>query len=593
MLHFSKAKIWMIAAVCALGVLFSLPNFISPGTLPSWVPQHRINLGLDLQGGSYLLLEVDMDTVIRERLEGALDTTRTALRTANIRYTDLAVRDRAVTFTLNDASQSEAARAALGDLLGASVSQTQRDFSFSNDGPRVQVALTERGITDRAARAVEQSIEIVRRRIDETGVNEPVIARQGSNRILVQLPGVTDPDRIKRLLGQTAKMTFHLLGDETAARGSAAPPGTQWLPSIDPASRGQQYLVRKKIEVDGASLLDARPGADQRNGTWVVNFEFDSAGARRFAEITKANVGRPFAIVLDGKVISAPVIREPITGGRGQISGNFTTQSANDLAVLLRAGALPAPLTIVEERTIGPDLGADSIRAGILACLVGFVLVVSYMIISYGLFGVYANIALIFNLFLTIAALSLLNATLTLPGIAGLLLTLGMSVDANILINERIREESRKGRSAFAAMEAGFTRAFATIVDANLTTLIKMVLLYAVGTGTIRGFAVTISLGIITSMFTATIVTRLLMVTWLKKHRPKVLSVTTGFRLAPDDTKIRFMRGKRLGLIFSVLLSLASIGLFIKPGLNYGVDFAGGIVMEIRTPDAAELPRTA
>src|SRR3954471_11689155 len=590
MLHFSKAKIWMIAAVCALGVLFSLPNFISPGTLPSWVPQHRINLGLDLQGGSYLLLEVDMDTVIRERLEGALDTTRTALRTANIRYTDLAVRDRAVTFTLNDASQSEAARAALGDLLGANVNQTQRDFSFSNDGPRVQVALTERGITDRAARAVEQSIEIVRRRIDETGVNEPVIARQGSNRILVQLPGVTDPDRIKRLLGQTAKMTFHLLGDETVARGSAAPPGTQRLPSIDPASRGQQYLVRKKIEVDGASLLDARPGADQHSGTWVVNFEFDSAGARRFAEITKQNVGRPFAIVLDGKVISAPVIREPITGGRGQISGNFTTQSANDLAVLLRAGALPAPLTIVEERTIGPDLGADSIRAGIIACLVGFVLVVSYMIMSYGLFGVYANIALIFNLFLTVAALSLLNATLTLPGIAGILLTLGMSVDANILINERIREESRKGRSAFAAMEAGFTRAFATIIDANLTTLIKMLLLYAVGTGTIRGFAVTISLGIITSMFTATVVTRLLMVTWLKKHRPKVLSVTTGFRLAPDDTKIRFMRGKRLGLIFSVLLSLASIGLFIKPGLNYGVDFAGGIVIEIRTPEAADFP---
>jgi SecD/SecF fusion protein len=590
MLHFSKAKIWMIAAVCALGVLFSLPNFISPGTLPSWVPQHRINLGLDLQGGSYLLLEVDMDTVIRERLEGALDTTRTALRTANIRYTDLAIHDRAVTFTLNDASQSEAARAALGDLLGASVSQTQRDFSFSNDGPRVQVALTERGISDRAARAVEQSIEIVRRRIDETGVNEPVIARQGSNRILVQLPGVTDPDRVKRLLGQTAKMTFHLLGDETAARGTAAPPGTQWLPSIDPASRGQQYLVRKKIEVDGASLLDARPGSDQQSGTWVVNFEFDSAGARRFADITKANVGRPFAIVLDGKVISAPVIREPITGGRGQISGNFTTQSANDLAVLLRAGALPAPLTIVEERTIGPDLGADSIRAGIIACLVGFVLVVSYMIMSYGLFGLYANIALIFNLFLTVAALSLLNATLTLPGIAGLLLTLGMSVDANILINERIREESRKGRSAFAAMEAGFTRAFATIVDANLTTLIKMLLLYAVGTGTIRGFAVTISLGIITSMFTATVVTRLLMVTWLKKNRPKVLSVTTGFRLAPDDTKIRFMRGKRLGLIFSVLLSLASIGLFIKPGLNYGVDFAGGIVMEVRTPEPADFP---
>jgi SecD/SecF fusion protein len=590
MLHFSKAKIWMIAAVCALGVLFTLPNFIPQGVLPNWLGQHRVNLGLDLQGGSYLLLEVDMDSVVRERLESALDNVRTGLRTANIRYTDLTVRDRAVTFTLPDPGQSEAARAALGDLLGTGVSQTQRDFAFSSDNGRVRLEFTDAAVSDRASRAVEQSIEIVRRRIDETGVNEPVIARQGSNRILVQLPGVSDPDRVKRLLGQTAKMTFHLLGDQTVAPGGAAPPGTQWLPSVDPASRGQQYLVRRKIEVDGASLLDARPGQDQRSGTWVVNFEFDGPGARRFGEITRQNVGRPFAIVLDGKVISAPVIREPITGGRGQISGNFTTQSANDLAVLLRAGALPAPLTIIEERTIGPDLGADSIRAGVIACIVGFVLVVSYMIMSYGLFGVFANVALIFNLFLTVACLSVLQATLTLPGIAGILLTLGMSVDANILINERIREESRRGRSAFAAMETGFTRAFATIVDSNLTTLIKMVLLYAVGTGTIRGFAVTISLGIITSMFTATVVARLQMVTWLKRVRPKVLSVTTGFRLAPDDTKIHFMRGKRIGLIVSVLLSLVSIGLFFKPGLNYGVDFAGGIVIEIRTEQPADFP---
>ncbi len=532
MLHFSRFKTTLILLVCGLGVVFTLPNFIDRSAVPSWLPHKTVHLGLDLQGGSYLLLEVDMDAVVRERLENAVDTVRTNLRRAGIAYTDLAVQDRAVRFRLTDPGRSGNLRGLLADLVtpaGATLGgATQPDFALEAGSDGVQtLVLTETALRSKADRAIEQSIEIVRRRIDETGVNEPVIARQGSNRILVQLPGVSDPARIKRLLGTTAKMTFHLLSDQQVAPGRATPPGTDWLPSADPSRRGstERFLVRKRVEVDGANLVDARPSYSNQTGEWVVSFEFDGIGARRFGDVTKANVGRPFAIVLDGKVLSAPVIREPITGGSGQISGSFTAQSANDLAVLLRAGALPAPLTIVEERTIGPDLGADAIKAGFYSVLVGFVLVIVYMMMTYGLFGLFANIALIVNLLLTVAMLSMLEATLTLPGIAGILLMLGMAVDANILINERIREETRKGRTPIAAIETGFSRAFNTIVDANLTTLIKMALLFALGTGAVRGFAVTISLGILTSMFTATVLVRLMISAWYRRTRPKTLPV--------------------------------------------------------------------
>ncbi|MGQ9369244.1 protein translocase subunit SecD [Azospirillum sp. ST 5-10] len=593
MMHFSKLKAWTTILVCALGVILTIPNLLPPGALPAWMPHHHVNLGLDLQGGSSLLLEVDSDAVARERLAAAEESVRTALRAAAVGYAGLAAGDGAVTFRLTDPAVAGRLRELLGDLLAPASAGPGGEAEFSLDAAddgSVRLRLSEAALESRRTRAVEQSIEIVRRRIDETGVNEPVIARQGADRILVQLPGVADPSRIKSLLGQTAKMTFRLVGDGTVRPGAAAPAGTEWLPSADPALGGQRMLVRKRVEVDGASLTDARPSLDPRSGSWVVDFAFDAAGTRRFAQVTGDNVGRPFAIVLDGRVISAPVIREPITGGKGQISGRFSAQSANELAVLLRAGALPAPLTIVEERTVGPDLGADAIRAGLLSCLVGFALVVGYMTVRYGRFGVFANVALVFNLFLTVAALSLLEATLTLPGIAGLLLTLGMSVDANILINERIREETRRGRSPFAAMEAGFSRAFSTITDANLTTLIKMALLYVIGTGTVRGFAVTISLGILTSMFTATVVTRLMMVTWLRRTRPAALPTGARLRLLPQETRIPFMRGRRLGLLLSVVLSLASVGLFVSPGLNYGIDFAGGIAVEVRTDGPADFP---
>jgi preprotein translocase subunit SecD len=533
MLYFSRWKIYTIIGVCVAGILFTLPNFFSrevTGSLPDWLPHRQIHLGLDLRGGSYLLLEVDMGAVVKERLGNLQDAVRTQFRTADIGYVNLTNDDHAVTFTLRDLKDRDEALRLLGTLsspVAGGLPELQIDIGSDGNGT---IAITDVALHDKAARAVEQSIEIIRRRIDETGVNEPTIARQGEQRILVQLPGIDDPDRIKRLLGQTAKLTFRLLGSDTDAASGRAPPGFELLPSADVDRRGAvsgpaRYLVRKRIEVDGGNLVDARSGPNSQSGEWVVNFEFDSVGSRRFADVTKNNVGRPFAIVLDNKVISAPVIREPILGGRGQISGHFTAQSANDLSVLLRAGALPAPLTVIEERTVGPDLGADAIRAGMYSIMVGFVLVVSYMALAYGLFGLMANVALVFNLILTLGVLSLLQATLTLPGLAGILLTLGMSVDANILINERIREETRKGKSPFAAMEAGFRRAFATIVDANLTTLIKMLLLFALGSGPVKGFAVTISFGIIASMFTATVLARLMMVSWLRWRRPAVLPV--------------------------------------------------------------------
>jgi SecD/SecF fusion protein len=570
MFRFSRIKSAAIWAVCALGVLMSLPNFMPPGVLPGGLP--RFNLGLDLQGGAYLLLEVDAEAMVKERLDATIDAVRPALRQANIGYRDLAVSGRSVMVTVPDAAQRDAARGALQPLLSG-LEPGHRDFTLEEDGTRLRLTLGEEAVQRATTRAADQSVEIVRRRIDETGVNEPVVARQGADRIPVQLPGLQDPGRIKRLLGQTAKMTFHLVAETAGA------PGTRALPSTDGYGK---VTIRQKIELDGARLRDAQASLNQTTNEWVVQFSFDPAGAKRFAEITRSNVGRPFAIVLDDKVISSPVIREPITGGQGQISGSFSAQSANDLAVLLRAGALPAPLTVMEERTVGPDLGADAIRGGLIACAVGFALVVGYMAVSYGLFGVFANIALFFNLALTLAALSALQATLTLPGIAGLLLTLGLSVDANILINERIREERRKGVSPQAAMDTGFRRAFATITDSNLTTLIKMALLYFVGTGTVKGFAVTISLGILTSMFTATVVARWMTVAWFRRRRPAVLPVENRPRLVPDGTRIPFMRGRNLGLIASLLISLASVGLFVYPGLNYGVDFAGGTVIEAR-----------
>ena len=415
-----------------------------------------------------------------------------------------------------------------------------------------------------------------------------MVARRGHDRILVELPGVSDPDRIKRLLGSTAKMTFRLV----APPGSEPGAETELLPYAESGRAAERLSVFRKVEVDGANLTNASAGQDSRTGEWVVHFTLDRVGARRFADVSTQHVGEPFAIVLDNKVISAPVIREPILGGQGQISGNFTVEGANDLAVLLRAGALPAPLNVVEERTIGPGLGANSIHAGLLAIAAGFIFVVGFIVATYGLFGVFAAVALIANLALTLAGLSILGATLTLPGIAGILLALGMAVDANILINERAREEARKTNAVVTALESGFRRAYRTILDANITTLIKMLILFVVATGAIRGFAITISMGILISMFTAIVLVRLLISQWLRLERPKSLHIGTRWHVFPEGTTIPFMRARYSGLIVSAVLSLASIALAIYPGLRMGVEFAGGIVIEARAQapvDAAAL----
>jgi len=525
MMYFSRMKTTVILTVCLLGLLLGVPN-LTPAPLP-WLPWHTVHLGLDLKGGSYLLLEVDMKAVVKERLANLEDSIRQALRDKQIFFQSLDVQpdQNRVVLRLRDPSKTDAAMAALKALISFDPNNGQPDMALeaTPDGP-IAMTLSQQALAQRAAGAVDQSIEIVRRRIDQTGVVDPQITRQGQSRIVVQLPGISDPDRVKQLIGKTAHMTFRLV-DETAnpAAGGAPPPGDDYLTMQD--RPGEKIAVRKRIDVDGADLTDARAGTSPETGEWVVNFTFNSVGARRFADVSRANVNHRFAIVLDDKVISAPVIREAITAGRGQISGSFTAASANDLAVLLRAGALPAPLTVVEERSVGPELGADSIRAGAISLTAGFLFVVAFMGIFYGLFGWFANIALVVNLFLMLGIMSLLEATLTLPGMAGILLTLGMAVDANILINERIREEQKLGRPPLQALEHGFKRAYSTIFDSNATAFLAHVMLFVFGSGPVKGFAVTITVGIATSLFTAWMLTRLMVSRWYVATRPKLLPV--------------------------------------------------------------------
>jgi preprotein translocase subunit SecD len=544
MVYIARWQIFLVLAVCVFGLIFAAPNVLERKTaedLPGWLPHKQISLGLDLQGGSHLLLEVEVEEVIEEQLTTLTDSVRSGLRQARIGYTSLGTEGTSVVFQVRDLTELERTREVVEEIAGefgggiglvrGIVTSAGREVeaTVSDDGSAI-LTFTEKSIKNRQQRAIEQSIEIVRRRIDETGTREPTIQRQGANRILVQLPGVGDPERVKRLLGKTAKLTFHLLDPTTTvaqARRGQLPPGSMLLPGDDVDAAGQptiEYVVRRRVEVGGDRLIDAQPTFDQNNQP-VVSFRFDTVGGRKFGDATKENVGQRLAIVLDGQVISAPVIREPILGGSGQISGNFTVSSAQDLALLLRAGALPAPLVILEERTVGPDLGADSIKAGKIASILGLTLVVVFMAAVYGLFGLMASIALLLNLMLIAAVLSILQATLTLPGIAGIVLTIGMAVDANVLIFERIREEVRGGRTPISAIDAGYKRALTTIIDSNLTTLIAAVLLFMFGSGPIKGFAVTLSIGLVTSMFTAMMVTRLMIVTWLRQRRPQALPI--------------------------------------------------------------------
>jgi len=526
MLYFTRWNALAIILVALLVCLCAVPNFFSEATVKSWPAwaQRRMVLGLDLQGGSSLLLAVDSNYIRKDKLDQVRDDVRRTLRDAKIRYEGLVSRPDSVEVRIADEAKFQTALGKLrelsqplGGLLGSS---GQRSLEVSDaGGGLIRLVVPPAAITERIRQTIDQSMQIVERRINQLGTVEPVIQRQGADRILVQVPGLGDPTELIHILGTTAKMDFRLVDSSVQPDQGQVPPDSEVLMSA--SSPKVPYIVKKQILVSGGDLTDAQPGFDQRSGEPIVNFKFDSAGSRKFAQATTENVGQPFAIVLDNQVISAPVIREPITGGQGQISGSFTVQSATELALLLRAGALPAPLTVIEQRTVGPGLGQDSIDKGELAAYVGSILVIVFMLLTYRLFGVFANIAVAINVAMIFGALSLLNATLTLPGIAGIVLTVGIAVDANVLIYERIREELRGGRNAISAIDAGFKRALSTILDSNITTFIAAGVLFFIGTGPVRGFAVTLGIGILTTVFTAFTLTRLIVAGWVRWKRPQ------------------------------------------------------------------------
>jgi preprotein translocase subunit SecD len=531
MLYFTRWKATAIVLTALIVCLFAVPNFLPDKMVQSWPKwaQRHVVLGLDLQGGSHILLEVDSAAVRKEKLETLRDDVRRVLRDARVGYTGLVVRgNNSVEVRIREGSNFEQAAEKLrelsqpvGGVLGSSTGLRSLNVT-TESGNLVRLTVTDAALTERIRQSVEQSIQIIERRVNELGTVEPVIQRQGIDRILVQVPGLQDPTRLKELLGKTAKLDFRMVDvampAEQALQGRVPADDEILYSATQPRT---PYLVEKRILVSGGDLTDAQPGFDQRTSEPVVNFRFNTSGARKFAQVTQENVGKPFAIILDNQVISAPVIREPILGGSGQISGSFTVESANDLAILLRAGALPAPLTIIEERTVGPGLGQDSIAKGKLSSYVGAAMVIIFMLVTYGLFGLFANVAVAVNVAMIFGILSLLNATLTLPGIAGIVLTVGIAVDSNVLIYERIREEVRSGRTPINAIDAGFTRALATILDSNITTFIAAAVLFYIGTGPVRGFAVTLGIGIITTVFTAFTLTRLIVAYWVRWRRPQ------------------------------------------------------------------------
>jgi preprotein translocase subunit SecD len=545
-----RVLIWL---VCVAGLLLALPNAFytrveqandavvaiemkgeTPERLetaaqwPEWMPSGLVNLGLDLRGGAHLLAEVQVEDVYAARMEGFWPEVRNALRPE---------RDTVGSFRLQPGpadqirvkiSKPEGMPRALDVVRGLANPVTTltgagaTDIEVSAEGDILIVQLTEAERLASDDRTVRQSLEIVRRRIDEVGTREPTIQRQGADRILIQVPGIGSASELKEIIGTTAQLTFNPVVGRGSDPDARAGVGNKVLPSLD--EEGTYYTVEAAPVVTGEDLVDAQPSYDQ-NGRPAVTFRFNTSGARRFGDYTAENIGSPFAIVLDDEVVSAPVIQAHISGGSGIITGNFTIEESTNLAVLLRAGALPAGLEFLEERTIGPELGQDSIDAGKIATIVAFVAVLVFMTLSYGLFGIFANIALMLNVALIFGALSLIGGTLTLPGIAGIVLTVGMAVDANVLVFERIREELKNGRGPARAIDEGYSKALSAILDANVTTFITAVILFAMGSGPVRGFAITLGLGIMTSVFTAIFVTRLMIVMWFERRRPKTIEV--------------------------------------------------------------------
>ena len=609
-----RALIW---AVCIWGLLFALPNAFYPtverhndavalqaetGTLspeaeadlagwPSWLPSSLVALGLDLRGGAHLLAEVQVEDVYAARMDTLWREAREVLRPLRDSVGTVRRETSApdgLRIALSDPAGIDAALAAVRGLALPVQSVTgagQSDITVTAEGSVLVIALSdaEKALID--DRTVQQSLEIIRRRVDEVGTREPTIQRQGKDRILIQVPGIGSAAELKALIGTTAKLTFLPVLGRVASDEAAAQPGLV-LPSVD--EPGLSYVLDAEAVVSGEDLVDAQPAFDQNNRP-AVSFRFDPAGARVFGDYTAANIGKPFAIVLDGAVISAPVIQSHIAGGSGIITGAFTVEDSTELAVLLRAGALPAEMSFLEERTIGPELGQDSIDAGKRAAVIGMAAVVAFMLACYGGFGAMATAALGINMLLLFAALSVMGATLTLPGIAGIVLTMGMAVDANVLIFERIREELRAGRTPGQAVTVGFDKALSAIMDSNITGLLTAVIMFVIGSGAVRGFAVTLGLGIVTSMFTAVYVTRLIVLGWMHWRRPKVLRVQGWLRLAPVQSAFNFFRWQWATFGASVVAVVASVLLVATMGLNFGIDFKGGTTFRTETTQEVDV----
>ncbi|MDF2178862.1 protein translocase subunit SecD [Aliiglaciecola sp. CAU 1673] len=574
---FSRGLVYGL--VILFGLLAAMPNVLPPKAkeaLPNWYVDNTLTLGLDLRGGSHLLMDVDTKALLLNENQQLTEQLRSNLREAKILYRLPTFDMDGVKIAPRKPSQLEAMKTAIKPLLKTSNGDS---YKLEEQNGQLRLTLTDSHRQFLVEDALDRSLEVLRRRLDESGLVDPSITRQGEAGILVQLPGVEDPQQIRQLLGTTAKLSFQWAADADSASQTG-------IVQLKERSSARLYTLEQRVALDGKHLTDAQMAYSQDTRMPVVTFELDNDGARQFGDMTQKNIGRVLAVVLDGEVITAPVIRSVIGGGRGEISGSFTAIEAQELGLLLRAGALPAPLTVVEERTVGPDLGSDAIAMGVSTGLLGAALVIAFMLGAYGRWGAIACVSLAINMSLVFGLLSLLGATLTLPGIAGLILTLGMAVDANILINERIREETRKGHSAGKALKLGFDRAYSTILDSNITTLIAVSLLFMFGSGPVRGFAVTIGIGLVTSMFTAISVTRLLMDVSTRNYGRRPLPLS-GFKLLDSlsSSPINVMRGRYIGLVLSALLSVASIGLFFKPGLHYGIDFQGGTLIEMQAPN--------
>ena len=534
MLDFPRWKVWLVILTTVIGIIFAVPSLFPESTTKTWplgFGGARINLGLDLSGGSHILLEAETGDVARSQLEVMEENVRTEMRraTPRIEIGDISRTGGRLAFLVRNVQQIDDAVERVRTLTNPVGVTGQRDWNVEViDSTRIVMTPTEAGINAAVESAMEVATEVIRKRIDELGTREPTIIRQGSNRIVVQVPGLQNPDALKALLGKTAKLEFKLVdlnADPAQIAAGRAPAGSQILPYPTAPGALKAIAVQRRVMVSGDELVDAQQGFDQQNNAPVVNIRFNGQGGRKFARVTQENVDKPFAIILDNQVLSAPNINEPILGGSAQISGNFTVASANELAIALRSGKLPVELKIVEERTVGPDLGKDSIEKGVIAGIAATVALILFMLFTYLRFGVYTTAALIVNALLILGVMGIFNATLTLPGIAGFVLTIGAAVDANVLINERIREEIRAGRRTIQAVEFGYKEASRAIFDANITNVISAVIMFWFGSGPIRGFAVVLAIGIVTSVFTGVTFTRLLVKQYLERNRPKELVI--------------------------------------------------------------------